>query len=134
MAQFNSGLAQLDSSERVGWAHYKVASGDTLGAIAKRFNTQVALISSANAIEGSLIRSGETLLIPKGTTSGRIAAAGPREWPPKKRGHARYHQVKSGDSLWSIAQRYGTSVIALTTINSLDPKAYLRLGQRLKLR
>lgn len=134
VGQFNRRLAQMPPSERVSWAHYTVASGDTLGAIAKRFNTQVALISSANAIQGSLIRTGETLLIPKGSISAARIAAGPREWPPKRRGHAKYHKVKPGDSLWSIAQRYGTSVIQLATINRLDPAAYLRLGQRLKLR
>ena len=132
--KFSRGLAQITPSERVSWAHYTVASGDTLGAIAKRFNTQVALISSANALTGSLIRSGQTLLIPRGTNSEAKLAAGPREWPPKRRGHAKYHKVQSGDSLWSIAQRYGTSVIQLASINRLDPTAYLQLGQRLKLR
>jgi len=118
----------------VSWAHYKVAPGDTLSAIAQRFNTQIALISAANALENSLIRSGDTLLIPKGAGNVVVADSLAREWPPKRRPNSTFHKVREGDSLWRIAQRYGTSVVHLANLNGLDPSAYLQLGQRLKLR
>jgi len=132
--EFQTNLAKLDPSERVSWAHYKVAPGDTLSAIAQRFNTQIALISAANALENSLIRSGDTLLIPKGAGNVVVADSLAREWPPKRRPNSTFHKVREGDSLWRIAQRYGTSVVHLANLNGLDPSAYLQLGQRLKLR
>lgn len=44
------------------------------------------------------------------------------------------HRVTAGDSLWSIARRYGTTVATLSAANNLDPgNPHLRIGQRLSL-
>jgi len=46
----------------------------------------------------------------------------------------RQHKVTQGDSLWSIAKRYDTSVAALSAYNGLDAKkSHLRIGQKLEL-
>ena len=46
---------------------------------------------------------------------------------------AQVHRVIAGDTLWSIAKRYGTSVKQLQRINGLGGKSSLRIGQQLKL-
>jgi membrane-bound lytic murein transglycosylase D len=43
------------------------------------------------------------------------------------------HQVRNGDTLWSIAKRYGLSMAALRRINGLNRDARLKPGQWLKL-
>lgn len=43
----------------------------------------------------------------------------------------RYHEVKKGETLTSIAKRYGLSVEELRRINNLSPKAALSAGQKL---
>jgi len=43
-----------------------------------------------------------------------------------------WHEVKSGDTLWNIAQRYGTTVDNLRRINNLTNDS-IQLGQRLRL-
>jgi membrane-bound lytic murein transglycosylase D len=43
------------------------------------------------------------------------------------------HQVRSGDSLWSIARQYGLSLVALRRLNGLGKTAHLKPGQWLKL-
>jgi membrane-bound lytic murein transglycosylase D len=43
------------------------------------------------------------------------------------------HQVRHGDTLSSIAKRYGLSISALRRINGLGKNAHLKLGQSLKL-
>ncbi len=43
------------------------------------------------------------------------------------------HEVRSGDTLWSIAHRYGLSIDALRRINHLDRGSHVRPGQQLKL-
>lgn len=47
--------------------------------------------------------------------------------------HDGNHQVKSGETLWSIAKRYGVSMNNLRKLNGLGRNAVLRIGQTLKL-
>lgn len=47
--------------------------------------------------------------------------------------HDGNHQVKSGETLWSIAKRYGVSISNLRKFNGLGRNAVLRIGQTLKL-
>jgi murein DD-endopeptidase MepM/ murein hydrolase activator NlpD len=44
----------------------------------------------------------------------------------------RFHTVRSGDTLSSIARRYGTSVSALCRMNGLKQTSIIRPGQRLR--
>ena len=62
----------------------------------------------------------------------RTASAG----APVARNHApapRHHVVRGGDSLYSIAKRYDTTVEDLAEENHLAAKSVLRPGQKLKL-
>jgi membrane-bound lytic murein transglycosylase D len=45
----------------------------------------------------------------------------------------RTHQVRSGDSLWSIARKYGLSIDQLRELNRLGARTMVRPGQLLKL-
>ncbi len=47
--------------------------------------------------------------------------------------HSGSYQVKNGDSLWSVAKRYGLSLINLRKLNGLGTKSVLRVGQTLRL-
>ena len=50
---------------------------------------------------------------------------------PKGVDEARYHEVKSGDTLTAIARRHGTTVRAIEQANGLDSKVSLTPGQML---
>lgn len=43
------------------------------------------------------------------------------------------HQVRHGETLWSVAKRYGLSLFDLRKLNGLSTKSVLRVGQTLKL-
>lgn len=47
---------------------------------------------------------------------------------------ARYHRVKSGETLSHIARRYGTSVSALCKLNKIRQTSILQIGQKIRYR
>lgn len=116
---------------RPAYLYHKVRPGETLGEIARRYRTTVAAIQHANGLRGTTIRAGQTLRIP--TT--RIPASPPptRTAPAGQGGTTRTHTVQPGESLWSIAQKYGTTVEALQKANGLHRSATIYPGQKLRI-
>ena len=84
---------------------YKVKSGDTLYSIAKKYGTIVDKIKKANNITSNTLQIGMSLIIP--TEEEKNEAESPV-----------YYKVKSGDTLYSIAKKYGISVDKLKSINN----------------
>jgi len=69
-------------------------------------------------------------------TSSLEAAARPKKQPEateKAETKVRFHQVRTGDTLYKISRRYGLSIAQLQTYNNLAPNAAIYPGQRLKL-
>lgn len=149
---FRQALGDLPEDSRVAWEHYKVKSGDTLLALAKRFNTSVDIIRDQNKLNGHMLRVGQTLLIPStGAPATLLARAEPpsrsesKAQPDKvqpdkvqplnaranNNGRQTTYTVKSGDTLWSIAKRHQVSVADLTKWNNLSSKGTLKANQKL---
>ena len=108
---------------------YQVRSGDTLSSISRKFGVKVSDLVAANGIRGSVIKVGQKLRVPIKTGATTVQAA-PRPSAPTSA--ARYHVVRSGDTLWSIAKRYGVSV---STLKALNPSAakVIKSGQKLRV-
>ncbi len=121
---------------------YKVRQGDTLTKIAQKFDVTVKQLLAANDLKGDVVTPGRTILIRK-----EEAARTPvRSTPPalKKPSHvakpvkttkpvakpARTYTVRSGDSLWSISQRFSVSVAALRARNGIKGNA-VKIGTKL---
>ena len=105
-------------------ANHVVAKGDTLWGIAATYRTTVSHIQRANRMSAStLIRIGETLSVPGGTSTPSTRAAA----------SSTQYTVRSGDTLWSIAARSGTSVAALAQINGLTNPSLIRVNQSLTI-
>lgn len=101
---------------------YTVVSGDSLSVIAQRFGTTVTDLRSANNLSSDVIGVGQTLTIPTSATR-----ESPSPLPPTFT-----HTVVSGDNLWTLANRYGTTVDTLRTANKLQTDV-LQLGQTLTI-
>lgn len=133
---FADQLAELTPEQRVEWAHYQIVPGDSLSTIAQRFDTEVNLIRAVNQLDSHLIRAGDELIIPRSGQWTEGLAGNAIDWPPapvrKNRAIQRY-QVRSGDSLWVIARRHGTTVSKLRELNDLRANSYLQPGQVLQL-
>lgn len=130
-------------------SEYTVRRGDTLSTIARRSGLTITQLQAANGLRGDMIRVGQVLQIP-GTQELEALAAGPQqdtqvgtlvavnyepalaepvaaEPPP-----AVEHEVRRGETLWRIAQRYGTSVAQLREANGLRDNL-LQVGQVLRV-
>ncbi len=129
--RFSRAVATLPIDERVSWSHYRIRSGDHLGGIARRFDTQVELLREVNGIDGHFIRAGDTLLIPRrGNWRGSLDLA---RRASVERERERAYRVRSGDSLYRIANRFNVTIDDLVSWNKIDPSDYLRPGQTLTL-
>jgi LysM repeat protein len=104
-----------------GQSVYVVQRGDTMYSIARRFGCSVYEISVANNIANpSLIYAGQRLIIPS------TCSCTPS--PPTS---GRVHVVQRGETLYSIARRYGTTVWAIAMANNLSNPNVIYAGQRL---
>lgn len=133
-AQFTLNLDKLPKIAPIQIAgDYKVKSGDTLGAIAKRFGTSVGAIQSANNLKSSNLRIGQSLSIPgQPLISSPYAIQAEQEIAQAfQKSPSTSYTVKSGDSFWTIARKHGTSVKNLLKWNELSANAKLKPGQKL---
>ena len=97
--------------------YYTVKRGDTLWSIAKKFNTSVSELKRANGLISSTLLLGQTLIIP--VKEEEVITEN-------------VYVVKSGDTLYKIAQNYDTSVNELINLNKLTSTA-LSIGQVLQI-
>lgn len=133
---FETQLAALPKNQRLSWERYVVRSGDTLGVIAQKFNTSVAVLKDVNNIKGNMIRVKQPLLIPRSskaldeytlTADSRLVKT-----QSKKRGASKLtYTVKSGDTLWDISQEYKVSSRSLAKWNGMAPTDPIKPGQTL---
>ncbi len=97
---------------------YRVNRGETLSEIARATGVSVARLRAANGLRGSRIYAGQKLDIPGAS---RLAAGGEI-----------IHRVNRGDTLWRIANLYGTSVAQLRRVNAHAGDS-LQVGQKLRI-
>lgn len=95
-----------DSSTSPNPSTYIVQSGDTLWSIAKKYGISVEELKAANSLTNNLLQLGQSLVIP-GT-----------QIPPVVE-EENIYVVQSGDTLYAIAQKFGTTVTQLIDWNQL---------------
>ena len=95
---------------------YEVMPNDTLYSIARRFNTKVDAIKSYNNLTSNLLNIGQVLQIPINNNEFVYQT----------------YQVIPGDTLYSIARRFNTTIADIMAINS-DLSSVLSIGQVIKI-
>lgn len=125
-------LASNEARVYAGWKEYRVKKGDSLASIAKRNKVSVAAIREANGIS-SLPKPGNVILLPG---SGQrvepvYAALPPTASSPSA--SAGSYTVRSGDTLYSLAQQWGTDVDSVRLANRMGSRDVLKPGQRISI-
>lgn len=114
---------------------YTVKRGDTLSTIADRLGTTVSRLRATNGLRGSMIRVGQKLDVPA-TASSAPAQVATISADSSNNEAATVseitHRVRRGDTLWHIANRYGTSATLLKRQNGLSGDM-LQVGQTLRI-
>jgi len=108
--------------------YHTVRSGDSLWKIARLYNTTVAKLMAWNHLTSERLQIGDRLKV-----SGGTAAVASRGQQSRGTGQGEVYLVKQGDSLWSIARRYGMTVAELKEINHLQTEG-LHPGDKLYVR
>ncbi|MCM1267039.1 MAG: LysM peptidoglycan-binding domain-containing protein [Bacteroidales bacterium] len=98
-----------------GYFDYTVKSGDTLWLLANRFGTSVDAIRRMNGLTSDSLQIGQVLRIPSEQSSAYFD-----------------YTVKAGDTLWLLANRFGTTVDAIRRLNGLSSDG-LQIGQVLRI-
>ena len=111
------------AAQQSGKIIYTVRRGETLGGIAQRHNTTIASLKRMNGIKNAqLLQVGKRLRI-----SANSHAKAQRQTKYMK------HKVRRGQTLGSIARRYGTTVSILKRLNSVINVKRLQIGQVLQI-
>lgn len=102
---------------------HTVVSGDNLWDLAKKYKLAISKLRQWNQLKpGQWLKPGQTLrLAPPTLSSG--------DGPTRKVSYS----VRNGDSLDRIARKFGVTVAQLCDWNGINPKRYLRPGQRLRV-
>lgn len=108
---------------------YRIRKGDTLSSVARRYRTTVAYLRDINDFSRKKkLKIGQRIFVPDRTPlkekRPELLASGKRK---------RYHVVKKGENLGSIARKYGVTVEDLKKVNKLKSKSVIRYGSRIYL-
>ncbi|MCP2519658.1 LysM peptidoglycan-binding domain-containing protein [Candidatus Aminicenantes bacterium AC-708-M15] len=93
---------------------YTVRRGDSLYRIARMFNTTISRIKKDNRLKSNVIKVGQKLVINSGKPKDAIV-----------------YKVKSGDTPYDIAKKFGMSLSELLSLNGLTSRSRIYPGQEL---
>ncbi|HEY2030222.1 MAG TPA: LysM peptidoglycan-binding domain-containing protein [Myxococcales bacterium] len=150
---FLAAYEKLDPKDRLSFVEHKVEKGEPLNKIARAYGVSESAILRTNGIRSlRQIKVGRTLVIPMGGASRHLAAGFALEDKHKARPQgraavaavskgerrtavpatARGYVVRPGDSLWTIASKFATTVDKLKRLNGMTGRgAKLLVGQTL---
>ncbi|MGA7180417.1 MAG: LysM peptidoglycan-binding domain-containing protein [Thiobacillaceae bacterium] len=141
--QFQS---NLQKGEWDSWQPYRARKGETVAALAKRFNSDVSRLSEHNNFKlyRGRFRTNQVVLVPVNPDSEAVTDKKLATWAEAEKHSfsddsqtvsyaSRVHVVRRGDTLSSVARKYRVSTSNLKRWNNLRT-AHIKAGQRLTVK
>lgn len=127
--------ASLPDKGRVSYVEHTVTRGQSLSTIARLYRVTPTLITDANpGLRARRLKPGTHILIPTSFVPPQPEAAPVAARPgPGHGGTTIRYKVRSGESLWTIAGKYNTTVARLRSLNALSRNETLRAGQVIRV-
>jgi membrane-bound lytic murein transglycosylase D len=129
--KFKAEIATLPESKRVLFREHVVRKGETLSAIAKKYDSSITELRQANSLKAKpVLRAGQSLIIPmSGINPPQVAS---KRTPTKAAAKPAVtaYTVRKGDTLAQIAARFKVSVALLKEWNHLST-TLLAVGKKL---
>ncbi|PNQ74799.1 lytic transglycosylase [Hanstruepera neustonica] len=120
----------FDSDSKI---RYRVRSGDYLGKIARQYGVRVSQIKQWNGLRSNNLQIGQRLTIYPRTPVAVNQSSSSTVSKSVPKGDSKIYTVKSGDSLWSISQKFpGVSVQNIREWNDISGNN-LKPGMKLKV-
>ncbi len=121
----NANLIRVGQLITIPTTNYTVKAGDTLTQIAKAHKvTTQQLVTLNHLTNPNLLKIGQIIKIPAATTTPAT---------PKSTPGALTYTIKKGDTLYSIAKKYGVTVQDIVTTNKLANANVIKIGQVIKI-
>ncbi|MBU1391408.1 MAG: LysM peptidoglycan-binding domain-containing protein [Gammaproteobacteria bacterium] len=149
IGQYQENHDKLYAQKRYDSQSYIVKSGDSLGAIAAKFDMSVSALKQANNLTSDRIKVGQELMLLTPMTENDKAQTDTSKKPSAKvkasdtpsaaattaepAAKAMTYKVKSGDSLDKIARKNKVKLADLMKWNQLNGKSIIKPGQELKI-
>jgi membrane-bound lytic murein transglycosylase D len=129
MDAFQEKIAGLPENARVIFRRHTVKKGETLGAIARKYQITAAEIAQSNKLKlQTSLRVGQDLMIPVSGGAPTVGAAA-KSVPSRPTGPT-FYTVRAGDTLTNIASKYRVGTQDLKRWNNLS-SARISVGQKL---
>ena len=118
---FDQRVALIPEARRNSWRYHTVVSGDTLTSVAEEYRVTASALAEANQLTaGDSIANVEALAVPV-----------PPSAEPSTR--TRMYTVRRGDTLVTIADRFGVSLSQLRAWNAIPSGTRVAVGRRLRV-
>ncbi|NLX64825.1 MAG: LysM peptidoglycan-binding domain-containing protein [Clostridiaceae bacterium] len=116
---------------------YTVVAGDSLWLIANKFGTSVAALKSANNLSGDIIYPGQILVIPDKSANTAPAPSTGQNQAPAPQNNTKWpdvtYIVQPGDTVTSVAKKFGVSVQDILKYNYMEPDEWLNAGDKIAI-
>ena len=120
-AKYEKNGQEYIQSQKINWISHDVSRGESLWVLAKKYRTKIDIIRQVNQLDSDTLSINQVLLIPVGQASSNILI--PFE----------AHVVSEGDTLWSLARKFGVSEKKIIDINNLESSSDIKIGQVLNI-